>query len=71
MWQERLCETHGGGVVGEQFLVENVDVDGSRVGEAESTLDSGIDEDAIQIRIFDDNFRGELGYLPSLSKIHR
>ena len=56
MWQERLCETHGGGVVGKQFLVEDVDVDGSRVGEVESVLDSGIDEDAIRIRIFDDSF---------------
>ena len=56
IWQECLCETHGGGIVGEQFLVEDVDVDGSRVGEIESTLDSGVDEDAIQIRIFGDNF---------------
>ena len=47
MRDESLGETDGGGMIGDQFLVEDVQVDGLWLGEVEGALDARVDEDAV------------------------
>lgn len=65
MREEGLCYSHCGGVVGEEFLVEDIQINVDGLGEVECTLNPSVDEDAVQVWVFGDDFRGELGDLPS------
>lgn len=51
MREEGLCQTDCRGVVGEELCVESVDVDGGGVGEIERALDTGVDEDAVEVGV--------------------
>ena len=55
MWEECLGEPDCGCIVRDQFLVEDVQIDGFRLGEVEGSLYAGVDEDAVQISVFGDN----------------
>lgn len=63
MRDECLGKPNGGGIVGDQFLVEDVQVDGLWLGEVEGALDARVDEDAVQVWVLGDNLGSELGDL--------
>lgn len=44
-----------GCIVRDQFLVEDVQIDGLRLGEVEGSLDTRVDEDAVQVGVLRDD----------------
>lgn len=51
VWEECFGYADRGCIVRDQFLVEDVQIDSLRLGEVEGSLDTRVDEDAVQIGV--------------------